>query len=534
MNVSDPCDLVREMQTSIPCFAKALFPGHTRLPFAECHRLLFKWHARMATPPPDRRGLRFALAAPRGSAKSTVQSLILLAHDLLYRREPYIVLLSATEAQAHGRLRTLRRVLEGERAHHYFPDVVASLEATKRTLLLADSQLDVFGAGTEIRGLTSRSWRPTKIILDDAEASRVASSAAARERIAQWFAEIVEYLGDTYTHTVAVGTVLHPKGLLPTLIARPDFTSRLARSVEAWSPRDDLWSQWRRTLLDLDLADRRELAREFFLAHREEMEAETRVLWPAKEDYEQLLAQLTIQGRRAFFQEKQNTPLGPEDALFAPENALRAVRVDQNIILRTAAGDFVRAIAVPIGSERRFAYLDAALGKSRASSRGDFTALAMVLLLPDGTLILEDIWCRRAAPSQQVATLFQRHERTPFEVLAIEGTGFQELLLMPIEEERKRRIAAGLRADLPLTVVHPKKSKPARIAAIEPLLGSGHLALSPALPEEFWEEIANYPNTLHDDALDAAAGAIELARQRHAITTIASTPRTSPRKISAL
>ena len=110
-----------------------------------------------------------------------------------------------------------------------------------------------------------------------------------------------------------------------------------------------------------------------------------------------------------------------------------------------------------------------------------------------------------------MARLFDAHHARPFERLAIEGTGFQELLTIPIEEERTRRRASGHRFDLPVDVALPRRSKAARISALEPLLTSGALALSPDLDEEFWEELANWPRTRHDDALDAVAGAIELA-----------------------
>lgn len=160
----------------------------------------------------------------------------------------------------------------------------------------------------------------------------------------------------------------------------------------------------------------------------------------------------------------------------------------------------------------RYGYLDAAMGKGKATGTGDFAALATVLRAGDGTLFLEDLWVRRAAPSEQIAALFDRHEARPFHRLAIEGTAFQELLLLPIEEERARRRQARRRHDLPVETVTPRQRKDARIAALEPLLAGGALVLSPALPEEFWSELQSYPRTAHDDALDAVAGAVELAR----------------------
>jgi len=493
-------------------FARRFLPAYTRLPFASFHRDIFRWHIQMnAEPLAGRIGTRLAIAAPRGSAKSTMVSLILVLHDIVFARESFIVIISATERQASLRLRALRSELEsGEVASL----ITAPIKSNARAIVLPHIRIESWGAGSEMRGISEGAWRPSKIILDDAESSAVTNSASRRRRLHEWFGEVAEHLGDRFTHFVAIGTVLHPQGLLPTLIARPDFRGVLLRSVESWPDASPLWDAWRAQIANPAEPDRRQRARQFFLAQRAEMELGSRVLWPAKEDIEELSAQLLMQGRRAFHQEKQNTPLGPEDAVFDADSALRGIVRGADIIIGRGEGAaFIESRRVKgIGRAPRFAFLDAALGKGRARGTGDFSALAVVAMMDDGTLFLERVEARRIPPSEQVARLFDRHETSPFARLAIEATGFQELLLLPIEEERKRRRAAGKRWDLPVETVHPKLRKEARIAALEPSLASGFLVLSPSLDEEFWIELSRYPRTEHDDALDAAAGAVELAR----------------------
>lgn len=493
-------------------FARRFLTAYTRLPFAEFHRDLFRWHMAMAAEPlASRTGMRIAIAAPRGSAKSTIVSLILALHDLVFERESFIVLISATERQAALRLRALRSELEsGEVARL----ISQPIQSNARALVFPNARIESWGGGSEMRGISERAWRPSKIILDDAESSAVTNSASRRRRLHEWFGEVAEHLGDRFTHILAIGTVLHPQGLLPTLIGRPDFRGVLLRSVETWPEPTPLWDAWRAILTNPAEEDRRALARKFFVDHRTEMERGSRVLWPAKEDIEELSAQLLMQGRRAFHQEKQNTPLGPEDAVFDADAALRGIVRGADLVIGRGEGNaFAESRRIKgISRAQRFAFLDAAMGKGRARGTGDFSALAVVMLAADGTLFLERIEARRIPPSEQVARLFDRHEATPFTRLAIEATGFQELLLLPIEEERKRRRAAGLRSDMPVETVHPKLRKEARIAALEPLLASGLLVLSPSLDEEFWIELARFPRTEHDDALDAAAGAVELAR----------------------
>lgn len=285
-------------ETDLPIFAHHYLPDFTRLPFARFHHQLFAWHHAMGAEPLElRRGLRFALAAPRGSAKSTMVSLLLLLHDIAYRRERFILLISATERQARLRLRALRLELERGAIAAYAP-----LEsATAREILANGVRVEAYGAGSEMRGIAQRAWRPTKIILDDAESSAAASSPRRRTQLHEWFAEVVEHLGDRFTHLLAIGTVLHPQGLLPPLLARPDFTALRLASIEAFPHTTSEWESWRALLTDLSHSDRRERARAFFLQHRGIMEGGSRVLWPEKEDVEELLAQLTFQGRRAFY-----------------------------------------------------------------------------------------------------------------------------------------------------------------------------------------------------------------------------------------
>ncbi|MCC6545558.1 hypothetical protein IT570_00195 [Candidatus Sumerlaeota bacterium] len=491
-------------------FARQMVPDHCRLPFADFHRTIFEWHGRMGGRLPGRRGMRCVLAAPRGCAKSTITSLILVLHDIVFRRERYIVLISATDRQARQRLRAIGNELRGEALRRHLP-ARAEIGFTARSLTIGDIQVEAFGAGAEMRGLVNNGFRPTKIILDDAEASRSADSPSAREKLSEWFAEVVEHLGDVSTNILAIGTVLHEKGLIASLLRRADYEGVLARSIEVFSGEEESWNEWRRRLLDFSDPCRRQSARDYFLAHRGVMERGTRVIWREKEDYEELYAQLTLQGRRAFYQEKQNTPLGPQEALFVPERALRAV-TRGDVLEIQSGGVTVRSCRMDLFTEaRRFGYLDAAMGKGSRAAKGDYCALATVVLLPDNSLVLESLWARRASPTEQVTRLFDVHHARRFERLAIEGTGFQELLTLPIEEERKRRQSCGLRHDLPVGVVMPRRSKAARISALEPLLANGVLALSPDLDEEFWEELSNWPRTQHDDALDAAAGAVELA-----------------------
>lgn len=511
-------------RVDVAFFARHVLGAHLRLPFAAFHQRLFAWHREAGRVPlPHREGRRLAVAAPRGSAKSTIVSFVLVLHDIVFARERYILLVSATQRQAQQRLRAVRHELSaGSVLARLYPHAAvggsrrAGPGRTAASVLVVNGvRIEAFGGGQEMRGVSHDSWRPTKIILDDAESSASATSPRARQRLHEWFGDVVEHLGDRYTHLLAIGTVLHRAALLPTLMGRPDFERVMCRSIEQFAAPSPLWDTWRALLTDATNPHRREAARAFFEQNREAMEHGARVLWPEHEDYEQLQAQLATQGRRAFFQEKQNEPLGPDEALFDVERCWR-LRVEGEGWVRVPPGGAeapMTTTRLARADLRFFAFLDTALGKRRADGLGDFAALATVGVARDGALALVDLWVKRAAPSAQIEALFQRHDEFGYERVAIEGTGFQELVAGEFARVAEQRRHEGHRPAPPLDVVKPTRRKEARIAALEPALATGRLALAEGLDEEFWDELARYPRVAHDDALDAAAGVMELATQ---------------------
>ena len=517
-------DLLQRAAVDLPFFAYWFFPQAFRLPFAPFHHDVFADHLRMSSVPlAERTGERLALAAPRGSAKSTLVSYLLLLHDVLYQREPYIILISATQRQAEQRLRAIRmELLQNPVLRKINPPWFAhqDFSTTERVLMVGQTRVEAFGAGVEMRGISHNGWRPTKIILDDVESSASAMSPRRRARLKQWFAEVIEPLGQRQTHLLIIGTVLHRESLLAELLERPDFHARRYASIDAFPPNTPEWQAWRELLVTpVELGDplsARDKARAYFLNHQQTMTEGSRVLWPESEDIEQLMAQLQLQGRRSFYQEKQNQPQGPEDSLFHPSEYWAARRNPTGWEVRSPWGTPARPAVVRShhGGELQFvAHLDSALGKSKATQQGDFAAIAVVALTSDGQYLAVECWIKRASPSEQIQALLDLHQTYGFQRVTLEGTGFQELLQEPLQEACRARGFPGGIPPFRVEMVKPTLKKELRIARLEPFLCSGRLALSAELPEEFWRELADYPRCAHDDALDALAGALDAAEK---------------------
>lgn len=306
-------------ETDLQLFGRVFFPHYCRQPFSRLHGYLFHQYGRQQHRPVlERMGRNFAVAAPRGYAKSTIASLLLPLHDILYRTEGYMVLVSATLKQSVGKLKSIRAELtENATLRKCFAPEIERVAT--RQLIANGIAIEAFSVGTELRGITYRQYRPTKIVIDDGEDSEAVESPEQREKLTLWFKEVLENLGNGYTNIIVVGTLLHSDSLLANILKRPDFESEVFRAVESFADNTALWEQWRGRFNDLSDPKRLRTARRFFDRHRKEMRKGTRVLWGAKETYYALMSQLTTRGRKAFFKEKQNDPRHHEAQLFDPE-----------------------------------------------------------------------------------------------------------------------------------------------------------------------------------------------------------------------
>lgn len=520
-------------------FARYFFPHYCRLPFSTLHHfILHRYQRHLSDDLLQRKAYNEAIAAPRGYAKSTLKTLILPIHSILYQQEKYIVIISATLKQATQRLRNIKAEFLNNKTLHsvYSREIKERPVWTTKSINVNGVQVDVFSAGTELRGITYGEVRPSKIIIDDGEDSEAVENPDQRQKLLNWFNEVIENLGNSYTRVEVIGTILHPESLLERLLQRPDFTTRRYSAVIQFATNQQLWDEWKRRFTDLRDPSRLDNAHSFFIQHKEEMLLDAQVLWKQKEDYYQLMCQLTTRGRRAFFKEKQNEPRSAEHRLFTPESFSYFLLQNGKLIIQQTISH------KPVTNNQQqtslsdltlFGFLDSALGSSPHSRKSDFAAIATIGVDSYGYCYLLDMWLQRATPTQQVKRLFELHERWNYHLFGVEANCFQSLLLMPIEEERQRLKAEGKpHWRLPVEPVTHKQNKISRIAGLEPLITNGWLLFNQRLPQSFFQQCQDFPESPHDDALDALEGAVSLARRLSTLTK--GYPPTPRRSLKAL
>ena len=486
-------------------FADFFFGHYAKYDYNDFHRDCFEDYQTIE------RGVRSCDGAPRGYAKSTIKALIKPIHDICYGFEKYILFISATKPQAIQKLKDIRREIFNNDllVDVYgikFPNRRAGAESFEASSEAGDILLQAVGAGTEVRGIRYGEHRPTKIILDDAEDSEEVANEELREKVADWFFEVISNLGSENTNIEVVGTVLHRDSLLMRLSRNPSYRTRIYKAVESWSEREDLWNEWRKIYNNLDDDSRAEKAQKFYLKNEKEMLKGTKVLWPEKEPYVELMKQIEERGKRAFMKEKQNAPMASGEALF---DNLQWYFEDhkRNGIVIEKSGVFI-----PYEDLYSYGSLDPATGKTKARSKAklDFTCMLGAYKTLNGRLLVHRDYTKKVKPTIYIRQIFEMYDEMKFEKFVVEENLFRGLLIENINRERKlieqERKKAGVKdwqIKVPFYEIENRERKEERIFTLEPKINNGWILFNRALSADFVNQIEGFPNEDHDDAPDA-------------------------------
>lgn len=461
-----------------------------------------------------KRGARIAIAAPRDNAKSSLVSLAYVLRAICLGKEEYVLLISRTEEQAKGQLDHLKRELEGNLLlQQDFPEVCETPGIrpgpprwTAREIITRNRvKVTALGGGTQIRGRRNDQHRPTLVILDDVEDSQEVLVPEQREKLWSWLTKNVMAAGSSRTNVIVVGTILHQDSLLATLVDRtrsPGWTGRVYKAVLSWATHPELWQQWEAIYSHRQEHGGRtgaEAARSFFEGQRESMLDGTRVAWPEKEPYYDLLLYRLVNGQASFDSEKQNTPVDPKDCLF-PEAGF--VYWDDRF---RDAQELIESL-----KEAGYTVLgacDPSLGRS--GREGDFTAI--VILIRDlehaiDYVVEADI--RRRKPAETIEAILNAYKHWGCDAFAIETVQFQEMLA---QEVQRRGDQLGIRPHI-IPVDH-RTDKRGRIQILQPLISRGAIRFS-RRHRELLDQLRHFPRGTHDDGPDALEMAVSLPGAR--------------------
>jgi predicted phage terminase large subunit-like protein len=463
----------------------------------------------MATLEFGQRNRRRAWGAPRGSAKSTVATLLKPIHDVCYGLENFIVIISNTAPLAEQKLKGIRdEILANDdlRLAYGLRFPTKSPGATQFLVHNADGHscfFMAFGKGAQVRGARHGPHRPSKILLDDVEHSDEVENELLRQKDQLWFSEDVSKLGDEHTNIEAVGTILHRESLLAGLLANPAYSGQIYRSVINWSPRPDLWEQWRSIYINLDNPNRIAESQAFYQANEPELLRDTHVLWPEKEPYLYLMQEMIEIGRSSFYKEKQNEPLGAKDKVF---NEIHWYEEVENGIRVLNTGAFIHRQEYEFDAA---AAIDPATGKEKPTrgKPGDYACILQGFKDRQNRVLVNHCYMERHPPSKYTAEIFELYDRLKFSRMTVESNLYRELLLENIKAERVRRQkvknSPAYAADLKFYEVDQTENKRERIVRLEPKVTHGWILFNKKLKGSLLhKQLEDFPHAVHDDGPD--------------------------------
>ena len=300
----------------------------------------------------------YALAMPRGSGKSTLTETACL-WAMLYGHREFVTLIGATESAALEMLDSIKTELEvNERLAEDFPSVsfpIAQLEGianrcagqlykgertritwTSNEIVLPTIEgskasgviVRVAGITGRIRGMKykradGRSVRPSLVIIDDPQTSESAGSLEqTRKRVRVLAGDILGLAGPSSKIAgIMPCTIIRPGDMADIILNRqthPDWNGEKTKMVYKFPTNTKLWEEYAELRAESLRTDGNfQAATDFYIAHREAMDAGAEVSWEARFNHDEVSAlqhamNLKLQDEASFQSEYQNDPL-PED-----------------------------------------------------------------------------------------------------------------------------------------------------------------------------------------------------------------------------
>ena len=294
-------------------------------PFADYHREILN------AIPHGTRNVRINILAPRGSAKTTMTTLVYPLHRILYApfdvlmgypTEKFILIITFSEENSMDRIRSLMYVLEtNDRIKEDFGDrrspTLWGVKGMHVKLGTDDAVCYVkpVTRGQQIRGKLFFNTRPTLIIIDDIDEVLLLQNPNNRMNDQSWlFSDVMPAGEPEMTNYILVDTLKHEESLASLLRERPGWRTIFLRAVESpeqirpHSTAEQLWARWENLYTNrlISDAERLENANEFYQENMEAMEEGVETLWPERIKYLDLRKAIIDEGYDFVMREYQN------------------------------------------------------------------------------------------------------------------------------------------------------------------------------------------------------------------------------------
>ena len=450
---------LQKLRNNMALFGRYCFPTALRKQTPPFHHEVYSALA-------DDDEKRVLIAAPRGTAKSTVTTLIYPLWRLAFKRSDedlFIVIISESQAQSINFLSRIKyHLTHSENFRKTFGDMGPNTATrwTHTDVVLANgTRIIAVGTGQRVRGFIEGDTRPNLIVVDDFESELNAFTPEARAKNRKWMTEaVIPSLSDE-GKICMIGTVISE-----------DCFLYWAKESETWKV---LWySIWN--------DDEKSIWPERF--------PKSRILG-IKKEFE------SVGNLNGFYQEYMNIAQSPDNAPFKPEwiqlHHYDYERINGQNCLTREVGDEKKIIPVDI-----YCGVDPA---SSLSARADFFVVSTIGVDNDNNKYVIDIYRNRISPAEQPKILIDTYKKYKPRRMKVETVGYQEALRVAVRDlmREENLYIPGLESG-----VKPRNSKSERLLSLVPLFAKKQFYFRPQDIEP-QQEFLSYPKGKHDDVMDA-------------------------------
>ena len=489
-------------------FDDCVIPKNTSIHDApEIHKELCEYLNKVAY---SEEGEKLALSLPRGMAKSSYVSKLFPIWVQCYRLDiaRFIVILSETVSMANRFLDYSRNALKFNNKLREFYDFGLDPIPRLNEKDNANSYVSKFpdrgqqryfrcmvyssGLGSQLRGLSFYSWRPTLILADDCESAKNTNTAELRANNISFWNSVVEPLGNIgnpNSSYIYIGTQIHSESLLNDIMSRPSYhTKSYSAIVKPPSiVSTALWDKYEEIYRDRDNPNREEEAEAFYQENKFVMDSDTETLW-SRVSYKKLMQLKVELGVRSWMSEYLNIPPSSSGVVFEEKDFV-----------------FYNEHELPEFLEK-YSFWDIAITDKSTS---DFNAI-VTIGRDRRTGILYCLEAKIFKAKMHIAleeAVKQANHHRPL-IFGIESVQAQTEMLRQFSE---RLIKMGIYNVRPKGV-RPQGKKQVRIEQLQPLIENGTIRFRKA-DRLLLEQLIGYPN-VNDDGPDSLQQCINLIRFR--------------------
>ena len=412
-----------------------------------------------------------AIAAPRGSAKSTAVTFAYIIASVLFEEHDHVLILSANEELAAGFLAEIKIELQENEFLVNHPLLgIKKFVKDRETEIVVEKKngyrfrILVKGAGQRMRGIKWERKRPSLVVADDLEDEDIVSSQLQREKFRNWFFGVVKPIIRYGGKIRVVGTIMHMDSLLMRMMPSRKDSKTVNEPLRMYSTRKRAW----RSIL--------------YRAHDETFD---HLLWPEmfpKERLQMIRQDYADQGMLDIYgQEYLNNPIDNTTAYFRKED-----------FIAMSDDDYLK---------RKVYYASGDLAITE-NKRSAFTALGIGGIDSEGILHLEEVRRGRWDSLQISDEIFSLAKKYPLDTFRLESENIQRSI-GPFLYKRMQDEQNFINID----AKSPTKDKLARAQSIRARMRAGKVRFNKQAEwyPDFEEELLHFPKWQYKDQVDMFA-----------------------------